>query len=605
MINPSHLSIGRIFESRFVFEIPKYQRSYAWEDAQVIDFIDDIKKCYAALKNGTSIEHFFGGLVCVQKGIPGSARQQFQVVDGQQRLATFILLVVNIVRIYEQISRLPEVSGAPALNRLVGARINRLNDTYLTYQDEINREPVTIDRLQMSKADHAFFKGLIQNTGITPSRNSHEKMNKAFSRIGRALKVIVDSLSTVSEKIDVLKDFEDIIHKNCTVIFIWSDTPAEAYRLFQVLNDRGISLTDGDLLRSRTLELLDNQLYQVQQNNVENAWDAILKTTSKTTEEFLRYYYASNKGKRPGSATLFDDFLDQFFPIHKSTVNTIDEATQINTTMDIIKGEYDQYIQINEGEWPYSISQPITRWDIERLRLLVVELDHSLCIPLLLAACQLDHRKFAEIIQLIELFIFRYKYICNNHVGSLGEIYLEESVAIRQLGTNYNINSLRNKLRNLQDTEAQDDKFKLLLNELSYKPRGGNKIIKYFFITLEYYLAWYNTGANGRPKCTDKSRIFDFANTTIEHIYSQNEDTTRVIPTMESKKNLIGNLTVLDPNINNTLGNIPYSQKRIEFEKSAVLMNRDIAASYATWDLNSFEDRTNKIVTAACRIFKV
>lgn len=605
-ITPVHISIGSLFERQFVFRIPKYQRSYAWDESQVQDFIDDIKKCYTARKNNTTLHHFFGGLVCILERIPGSARQQQEVVDGQQRLSTFILLVVNIIRIYTELSALQEVKNNASTCNLVESRITRLKEKYLIYRDEINRVPVIIDRLNMSKADHDFFKSIIGNINTTVLRDSHKKMLNAFNKIGQALRGIIDNLSSVSDKIDALKVFEDIINEDCTVIHIETTTKTEAYMLFQVLNDRGISLTDSDLLRSRTLELLDNTSFQEQQNYIENLWDDILKETPKSTEEFLRYYFASVKGKRPGSTTLFDDFLDQFFPQHKNgTIININDAEAIKTTVSTIKSEHDKYMQIIEGLWPYPLSQPITQWDVERLRLLLVELDHTLCIPLLLAACQLDHRKFAEIIQIIDLFIFRYKFICNNHVGALGELYLSESLNIRNDPENYNVNSLRSKLRVLQESNAQDDKFKLLLSELTYKARGGNKLVKYFLITYEYYLDWYRNGANGKPRCTDKSRIFDFANTTIEHIYPQNADSSIVNQNLESLKNNIANLTILDQNINDSLGNIEYSRKKVVFETSSILMNREIASVYNSWDIRSLNTRKEDMLNAACRIFKI
>lgn len=41
-ISPNHMSIGRIFEQNILFQVPKYQRYYAWDDEQVEDFIKDI-----------------------------------------------------------------------------------------------------------------------------------------------------------------------------------------------------------------------------------------------------------------------------------------------------------------------------------------------------------------------------------------------------------------------------------------------------------------------------------------------------------------------------------------------------------------------------------
>ncbi len=52
---------------------------------------------------------------------------------------------------------------------------------------------------------------------------------------------------------------EQVLAEDCTVIYMAADTRSEAYQIFQVLNDRGVQLTDGDMLRARTLELLDDK----------------------------------------------------------------------------------------------------------------------------------------------------------------------------------------------------------------------------------------------------------------------------------------------------------------------------------------------------------
>ena len=63
------------------------------------------------------------------------------------------------------------------------------------------------------------------------------------------MNTIVAAQRTVPKKLDVLETFERIIAEDCTVIHIVTDVESEAYGLFQVLNNRGTNLTEGDLLR--------------------------------------------------------------------------------------------------------------------------------------------------------------------------------------------------------------------------------------------------------------------------------------------------------------------------------------------------------------------
>ena len=93
VISPIYITIGRMFEQNFLFEVPKYQRYYAWESEQVSDFIKDLDGILADSEK----DHFFGGIVCVSKKVDGSTRQQKELIDGQQRLTTSILLIISII----------------------------------------------------------------------------------------------------------------------------------------------------------------------------------------------------------------------------------------------------------------------------------------------------------------------------------------------------------------------------------------------------------------------------------------------------------------------------------------------------------------------------
>ena len=68
--------------------VPQYQRSYAWEDRHVIDFLDNIER---AVK-GEMPEYFLGSVVLAE----GEAKGRPEVVDGQQRLATATILIARV-----------------------------------------------------------------------------------------------------------------------------------------------------------------------------------------------------------------------------------------------------------------------------------------------------------------------------------------------------------------------------------------------------------------------------------------------------------------------------------------------------------------------------
>ena len=97
-IKPTHLAAKFLFEQNHTFAVPKYQRGYAWDDEAIDDFIEDIDRCLKAREADTQRNHFFGGVVTVRTPIPISNRSNYDVIDGQQRLASFVMLVAAIVR---------------------------------------------------------------------------------------------------------------------------------------------------------------------------------------------------------------------------------------------------------------------------------------------------------------------------------------------------------------------------------------------------------------------------------------------------------------------------------------------------------------------------
>ena len=101
-------------------------------------------------------------------------------------------------------------------------------------------------------------------------------------------------------------------------------------------------------------------------------------------------------------------------------------------------------------------------------------------------------------------------------------------------------------------------------------------------MTVEYYYQWYKSGANGTPVCVDKSRIYDFAGTSIEHIYPRNAIGSVLDSSLEPLKNTLGNLTIMDPAQNTIGGNDSFTIKQPLYQSSSVVLTQEIGAK-TTW----------------------
>ena len=595
-INPTYVEIGRLFEQNYIFEIPKYQRYYAWEDEQVDDFIFDIK----SLIGNPEKDHFFGGIVCVEKQVPGSTRAQREIVDGQQRIITTMLLVMSIYGEYKKIQA--ELQETDENYVLVSARINKIENQYINFQDEINRKPKTIKHLSVSEADEKCYEAIMSGQEIPEERDSHKKMKNAFMKISRFVQGMIGLKDTIDDKLTLLGDILNVIHSSCTVIFIDTKTKKDAYSLFQVLNDRGMGLSVGDLLKSKTLEIVSSEKKPEYEEKLVKKWDEILAKDSKTLDRFLKYYYMSVEGNRASATAVFDEYMKNIFKMPEDKEEYDDnEKKQIEQMIDILHKASKVFYLIEEGNWPYPEEQPVTEWDRNRLSNLVKYLDYEIILALLLAAKELNQKKFNEIVQMLEKFMFRYKGICNNKHQILGDLFMKEAVLIRNDPQKYSVNHLREQLKDLIDKNAGDTVFKERLKELKYVKKGNNKLIKYFFSTLTEYYAWYAKGAKGKP-VAEKGYIINYENVSIEHIFSQNPDDNSV-PCFDV--NELRNLTILTLEENNEkVKNKPYSDKRSTYILSNYKINKWFEG-YDSWDEMTMDSWQEYLLDMSCKVFSI
>lgn len=586
-----------------MFFIPKYQRAYAWNSESVSDFVKDLKTCFEKRKSNLPINHFFGGILSVKHSVPGTINQhEYEIIDGQQRIATFTLLVTCLINFYQDLATEAQNSGNTNNLSIIVGRNEKLSERYIEFNQEVQRVITPVEVLRLSKADHPFYKDLIRDMNPSPSRDSHNRMFYAYRTLFNSIREIINSSTNLEDKMDNLEIIQNILENDFTVLHMVTTSRDDAFRLFQVINDRGTNLTDGDLLRAKTLELLEG--FHQDQDSVERLWDDILSDAPSDTENYLNWIYESYKGSRATQNALFDMFLDEFFPQHQLFNLTLHDAQQVRST---VRNTYEDILRCRklvEGQWLYPIQQPITSWDRSRLSILLIELGHTLSIPLFLAASKLDHRLFSEIVQIVERVFFRYKLICNQHVTPLKSIYHQEALAIRQEPGSYQISSLRQKLQNLINLKASDQTFKNALGTLEYQESGGsNKPLKYFLMTIEYYYQWYKAGAAGTPVCVDKSRIYDFAGTSIEHIYPRNAAGSVLDANLEPFKNTLGNLTIMDPAQNNIGGNDSFAVKQPIYQTSSVLLTQEIGMNTA-WTQQEIADHKNLLIDAAVKIFR-
>lgn len=598
------LPVGDLISRRVPFVIPSYQRAYAWEEDEVSDFIEDIRTLYNIRQKTPSeiVKHFFGGLVSVDLFATNSAGRIYEVVDGQQRLATFIITIALIVRAIDNLASKANQDNDLATEQQVKAHYEQTRRSFLHYDEIENGNLQQRLRLTLSKVDRIFFEQMINETSVAkPKPDSHKRLKKSFDKINKELiKPILDEEKlSIQEKLLCLLSLKSCVTDDCYVLHIVSDDRNETYRLFAVLNDRGKTLSDGELLRSRTLELLEGHL--ILQNGVESYWDEILSGTPSQISDFLVSYFPSHVGERAAKRDIFDDYCKKFFNYSTSCLKSESEAKSVEQRVANMRDEYNTFSKIREGEWVYE-NPTVCDWDRQRLYRLVKILKHTLCFPLLISihTC-LSEDIFSETVNLLERFVFRYITVVGARADSLSDIYHEHATEIRQNPKKYKLAKLEDDLSKLAAEKAPDSVFQVnLIEKLRYSDDSTRKrLVKHFLTTLEDYHSWFSNGATGKPK-PSKISTYDINQLSIEHIYPQKAKVK--IPLLEAYINNIGNLSFWAPGENREASNDVFEIKKPLYQKSSIRMNRELT-SIAEWNEQQFKNREEKFVKMALKLF--
>lgn len=607
-----NLRFGDLISRRVPFEVPRYQRSYAWDEEEIKEFLQDITELYNARipPSSSPMSHFFGGIVSVNRQVGGTTHGRiYDVVDGQQRLTTFMLTICAILDGLKSIANDAKTAGDDQISQAAQSYADTSKGDYLFYREVVDYTTEERLRLNLSKADRNFFEQLIKNisdarTRRSFDRDSHRRLQNAWKQISQKLvrEPILDSPDlTNREKIDRLLQLRSSMTEDCHIIHIVSDNHQEAYRLFSILNDRGKTLSDGDLLRSYTLENLEN--YPDRQEHIGEAWDKMLGRTEGQIDDFLRAYYPSHQGKRAPRKELATTYRSTFFDYPRTLEQGQEaEADTIRDRVLAMQRESEAFFDIVEGIWPYPVPS-VTAWDVGRLHKLVKVLKHTICIPLLLSTYRrLDEQGFTNLVNLLERFSFRYITIVGVHAGRLGDLYNKHAKSIRDNPTAYSLSGFRSELQTLQTASARESTFaNALTDKLVYQTPSMRQIIRYFLSTLEDYYQWYAQGASGDPK-PDRTRVFDLNTLTIEHIYPQHPAPGTEKPSLEPYIHTVVNLSFWSASDNQAASNSPFSAKQPLYRNSSVALNRELA-ELTDWDEDALNSRRDRLIAMATAIF--
>ena len=225
-----------IFSREFDFHIPEYQRPYAWTEEESGILFDDLYKFYTEEK---SDNYFLGSIVLIkEENIPHA-----DVIDGQQRLTTLTILIACLA---QRMKNLPdEYANCMELmcergNSLVG----------------IPARP----RVHLRSLDQDFFYQYIQKLDIDGLLSLDPQ-----SMLTEAQRHIQANCRTLGKRFDItfgtdtkeMKAFCEFLLTRCFLVAVYTPDRDSAFRVFSVMNSRGLDLLPIDIIKSEIIGKLE------------------------------------------------------------------------------------------------------------------------------------------------------------------------------------------------------------------------------------------------------------------------------------------------------------------------------------------------------------
>ena len=249
-----------VINSNKKYVVPAYQRPYRWDLDDAVQLVKDV---YNSCQSQDA-EYFIGSMICYadENGV-------FEVVDGQQRLVTLTL-------IFQQLGRVVE-------NKLLKQELDRMILPVAPFNN------VMMPTVKVRRQEREFYSNLIAGKeNIAPNTVTE----KVF--YGNAVKIGGFLNSLTQEQLTQLTQhfFEKVL-----IVLVIADDRTSSFRLFNVLNTRGVPLNDADLIKNTLFESAYGNPDWSEQ--VEDQWMHLENLVGeKNLFDFFRYRIIAEKTTR-------------------------------------------------------------------------------------------------------------------------------------------------------------------------------------------------------------------------------------------------------------------------------------------------------------------
>ncbi len=563
----------KTFKSMFtddsvVFEIPVNQRKYSWNKEQLEEFWEDISKTFGV----KSSKHYLGVISLVDKDNDGvDDIKKYEVVDGQQRIITTILLIAALRDVYvalndiEKAEKIQEkyllaTTTRKTFNKLISCKVDSYTfDSLVNINCGEGNKIKIVDNVKI-KLDKKGGRKLPHQLQEYVNKNLESAYEYFFNNIVEEYFEKMDD----GDKEEYLLEIEECLAK-IEIIQVISTNISNIYLFFDSLNNRGLQLNKMDIIRNNFFNVIAKK-FPGSMEYFADLWDnLVILLDNYDTSKFLKYYFMCSQSKIFSSKDLpsrYDEYFTNIANLEemKIEVRKIIDYAQIYITL------FDKTEELQSDKNYIK--------NIKRINNLGQQACHSFLMDYFYFIT--DEERRSNITHLVECMTYK-RIICNTPTKQLDIIFksIIDSKEVENDKYIYNDSVITQKI--IANTPTDD------IFESAFKTKIWNKdnITYYTLSQIEMVMSKKDFVENDFNKFKNKIQL-DFI--TPEQTASNNKIF-----------NLIGNITLIEDEIFSYIKDSLFETKRLSeyYGKSKFELIKQIINNYIKWDINSINDRTN------------
>lgn len=521
--------------------IPEYQRPYSWSIDHVNQLLDDLETSFI----NQETEYFIGSMICIKKD-----ENLFEVVDGQQRLTTLSLILTQLKNLIDK----------QGVKEDLQKRVLPVD----VYADKTTEPRLIVRKKEFNLYKYYILQGDKSYLSEKPTDTELLFIENSF--------FIHDCLSQKSQV--VLNDFARYILQNVFCVFVTTDNFASSFRLFNVLNNRGLPLSNSDLLKNSLFEYSEaNKLNKIQ---VEENWQEIENLIGvRNFDKFLSINKISEKKDR-------NRVTKQDYDSYLQTLKSDSKGNAVKMSISLLNSAKN-YTKIIDNDFNEIEEKDIHR----RIRTLNQLSNDEWILPLLAflnklsnGSDKINKNDFSVFLDVFES-IYMQGWI-KKQIKSQREAV--SYTALSMINNDKNFNDIINGILN----HADDDGFKKSLDLPMYEPRPNQVgLVRTILMRVD-------------AEMQDSSVLKTYSGrVTIEHILPQkisNDYWKNRFNESEHEYwvHRIGNLTLISGHKNSEAQNSDFFKKKLIYKKLNNRVSFDITKDLCEkndWNIENLEKR--------------